>query len=102
MNIDALTSQFNQTTGTQSTNRALGQDSFLKLLVTQLQHQDPLKPKDDAEFLAQLAQFSSLEKMTEIRESISELSGLIRQQMGLPAEGAESGGKTPTTGGTGA
>lgn len=98
MNIDALTSQFNQSTGTASTTRALGQDTFLKLLVTQLQHQDPLKPKDDAEFLSQLAQFSSLEKMTEIRQSISELSDLIRQQMGLPAAGGESGGTTSTDG----
>lgn len=100
MNIDALTSQFNQSPAPASTTRELGQDSFLKLLVTQLQHQDPLKPKDDAEFLAQLAQFSSLEKMTEIRESISELSDLIRQQMGLPPAGGTSGGTTSTTGGT--
>lgn len=100
MNIDALTKQFNQTTSQQGTSRELGQDSFLKLLVTQLQHQDPLKPKDDAEFLAQLAQYSSLEKMTEIRDSISELSDLLRQQLDLPAAGGDSGGKTSTTEGS--
>lgn len=44
-----------------SASSALDKDDFLQLLVTQLQHQDPLNPLDDKEFIAQLAQFSSLE-----------------------------------------
>jgi flagellar basal-body rod modification protein FlgD len=55
----------------------LGRDTFLKLLVTQLQHQDPTKPRDDAEFLAQLAQFSSLEKLTSIEASLNAIGQLL-------------------------
>jgi flagellar basal-body rod modification protein FlgD len=52
----------------------LGKDAFLQLLVTQLQHQDPTKPQADSEFIAQLAQFSSLEKLTEIADSVEAMA----------------------------
>jgi flagellar basal-body rod modification protein FlgD len=57
----------------------LGEDAFLKLLVTQLQHQDPMQPQDDSQFLAQLAQFSSLEQLTTISSSIQQLVTLVQQ-----------------------
>ena len=50
--------------------QSLGRDDFLQLLVTKLQHQDPLKPMEDSDFIAQLAQFSSLEQMNNIADGI--------------------------------
>jgi flagellar basal-body rod modification protein FlgD len=55
----------------------IGQDAFLKLLLTQLQHQDPTKPMADTEFIAQLAQFSQLEKLTEIAQSMKTLTQAV-------------------------
>lgn len=45
---------------------ALGRDTFLKLMVAQLRNQDPMNPQDSAEFLAQTAQFTSLEKLEQV------------------------------------
>jgi flagellar basal-body rod modification protein FlgD len=65
-------------TGTsQSGTSELGQDAFLQLLVTQLQSQDPLKPMEDTAFIAQLAQFASLEKLTQMAASLESLETAI-------------------------
>lgn len=48
----------------------LGKDSFLQLLTTQMQNQDPLNPSSDTEFIAQLAQFSSLEQMQNLNTAM--------------------------------
>ena len=58
-------------------SNALGQDAFMKLLVTQLQHQDPTAPQDDSAFIAQLAQFSSLEKLTTMDKSLTSITQLL-------------------------
>lgn len=57
----------------------LGQDAFMQLLITQLTHQDPTRPKEDTEFIAQLATFSQLEKLTEIATSIKNLEARFDQ-----------------------
>ena len=64
MTIDALTSTPSSSSTTASpANQLTGnKDEFLKLFMAQLQHQDPLDPKNGADMVAQLAQFSSVEQ----------------------------------------
>ena len=57
-------------TSTTKTNNELGKDDFLQLLVTQLQHQDPLAPMEDKDFIAQMAQFTSLEQMKNMNNAV--------------------------------
>ena len=53
----------------------LGKDDFLQLLITQLQHQDPMNPASDTEFIAQVAQFSSLEQMQNMNSATQQQQG---------------------------
>ncbi len=59
------------TVSTGTRNSALGKDEFLNLLVTQMRYQDPLEPSSDTEFVAQMAQFSSLEQMQNLNSTFS-------------------------------
>jgi flagellar basal-body rod modification protein FlgD len=77
--VDGTTSSGTSSSATAAVAKTLGQDAFLKLLTTQLQHQDPTKPISDTEFIAQLATFSSLEKLTSIADSTSQLRELFAE-----------------------
>jgi flagellar basal-body rod modification protein FlgD len=55
----------------------LGRDAFMSLLITQLQHQDPTQPMDDSQFLAQLAQFSSLEQLQSVNTKLDTIATLF-------------------------
>lgn len=65
----------------------LGRDAFLSLLLTQVANQDPLDPTDNAEMVAQLAQFSSLEQMNNMVDGLQTLTGNIDQLNFLNATG---------------
>ncbi|MDY0405881.1 flagellar hook assembly protein FlgD [Virgibacillus sp. 179-BFC.A HS] len=68
-------------TKTRTPSPEMGKDAFLKILMTQLQNQDPTSPMDDKEFISQMAQFSTLEQMTNMTESIN---ALVQSQLISP------------------
>src|SRR3546814_18222700 len=67
-----------------SGKNALGQDAFLKLMTTQLQNQNPLKPTDNAEFLGQPAQISTVSRVQSLNDSLGALSHTLTSQQNLP------------------
>jgi flagellar basal-body rod modification protein FlgD len=72
-------------TNSSANNQALGKDAFLQLLVTQLKNQNPLEPQDNGEFVAQLAQFSSLEGITTLNTTVSGIAGNYNSSQALQA-----------------
>lgn len=81
--------------------KTLGQDQFLELLVTKLKSQDPLNPEKDTDFLAQMAQFTSLEQAKGMQEqlsglrseqAISQSNGLIGRSVELESNGKSVSG----------
>jgi len=84
MDISAIANQAQaQQTASTSQNKSvkenqnLSSSDFLKLLLTQLSNQDPLNPMEDKEFMAQMAQFSSLEETTKLNTT---MSSFVQQQ----------------------
>lgn len=83
--INALTaenSSSSSASSSASTNGGAERDMFMTLLVAQLKNQDPLAPQDGAQFVAQLAQFNSLDQLVGIRNSIEQLTAAMQQSQG--------------------
>lgn len=72
--IDGVSSGSTGTSGADITHLSGNKDEFLKLFMAQLQHQDPLSPKNGSDMVAQLAQFSSVEQQTETNAQLSALA----------------------------
>ncbi len=72
-------------TSTKSASNALGKDAFLKLLTTQLKNQDPTNPQDNSAFVAQLAQFSSLESMQNLTSTVDSIAANYQSSQALQA-----------------
>ncbi|MEP7242563.1 MAG: flagellar hook assembly protein FlgD [Gammaproteobacteria bacterium] len=108
MAVDPLSSALaSQSSGTDKANQTLGQNEFLKLMMTQLKNQDPMKPLDPSQFVGQLAQFSTVTGIQNMQGSIDSLvnsqkssqllggSSLVGHDVLAPADTA-----TITSGGT--
>lgn len=83
MNVSSSSSVSTQTTGANKQavqQNALGQDAFMKILVTQMKHQNPLEPMKDTEFIGQMAQFSSLEQLTSLNQMMNQFIDLQGKQ----------------------
>lgn len=65
--------------------RELGQEDFLKLMITQLRNQDPMKPMENGEFLGQIAQFSTVSGIQELQGSFAALSASLQSGQALQA-----------------
>ena len=76
--------QLKQKAGTTG-DAALGKDSFLQLLVAQMENQNPLDPQDNTQFVAQLAQFSSLESMNNLNSTVESFMGSYQSSQALQA-----------------
>jgi flagellar basal-body rod modification protein FlgD len=73
------------------------EDTFLKLMVSELENQDPENPADSTQFVTQLAQFTQLEQTTNLLTSVNNIDSLLQQALAPGAAGAGgSGSSSPT------
>lgn len=83
---------------TQSTNSALGtltnEQTFLQLLVAQLQNQDPSAPQDGTQFVSQLAQFSSLEQEIQMRTDLDNMNSILTSESSSSSTPAQPSSST--------
>ena len=85
--VDAFNKTLNEGKGAKA-NAALDKNDFLKILITQLSHQDPTQPMDDKAFISQMAQFSSLEQMSNMSEGLAKVADLISRSQAVSLLGS--------------
>ena len=85
MPVDSIGAILNQGNGVATAQNTIQQEDFIRLFLSQLQFQDPLEPVDNREFLAQLAQFSSLEQSRQTSENTESMLAMnsASQALGL-------------------
>ena len=77
--------QFRLTETEPAKSKELGQDQFFKLMVTQLQNQDPFKPMESGDFLGQIAQFSTVSGISALQQSFATLASTLQSRQALQA-----------------
>ena len=102
MEILPIGARFEPTSGQRSMleQSGLSEKDFLQVLVAQLRNQNPLKPKDDGEFISQLAQFDQLRSLNKINATLQAFSQLSMLGQASSLLGREVVAASPTTGGT--
>lgn len=87
VSLEQMSQQFTRTQMEQAERQRteLGQDAFLRLMTEQLKYQDPLSPLDNAEFVSQMAQFSSVKGLQELQTSFNTLANNMTANQGLQA-----------------
>lgn len=93
-NVNLYSSAVQSSSTAQSSTTGTGEvdkDGFMKILVAELQNQDPMDSQDNTQYVAQMAQFSALEQMENLNEGLQNLSTNIKFQ-----EGSSMIGKTAT------
>lgn len=103
MAVDFIGGASQAATSNDLAQTAMSQQDFLRVMLAQLRHQDPLKPVDNQQFLAQMAQFSSLAQTAQLNERVDTLLTLqaSTQAIGLlgkTVEVASVGGTSPAVG----
>lgn len=83
-NITPNASEYKASTPTKGLSKTLGQEEFFKILAAQLSSQDPLNPQKDTEFIAQMAQFNTLEQTKAMQ---ADIAGLRAEQQLAQASG---------------
>lgn len=78
----------------ESSNDELGKTEFLELMIAKLNNQDPLKPQDDAQFIAELAQFSTVEGIQNMSDGFDELATSFKSSQALQASSLVGGAVT--------
>ena len=87
--------------GKKSKGDELGKDAFLRLLVTQMQYQDPLEPTDNSQMVAQLAQFTTIEELQNLGSTLNNMNafGLIGKAVIMEVGKSSNATTTTTVGG---